>query len=159
MNEKTINLDKKDRQILSLLNQDARQSIADISRELGVQRDTVYNRIDRMERKGLISRYRPIIQPEVLGYDLFAIVMLQITPTPSEQLSSFTEQLVALPHVTHANKTAGSYDYVLYTAHQTMEQFNSTLDQIKSIQPGLVQKIEVVNILDELKTDDFSGLL
>lgn len=159
MNNKIVHLDKKDKQIVTLLQKDARMSIAEISRELGVQRDTVFNRIERMERKGLILAYQAIIKPDKVGYDIFAIFMIQVTPTPSQQLEEFTSGLISLAHVTHVNKTVGLYDYIVYTAHNSMEQLNTTLDQIKSIQNGFVQKIDVINILDEIKTDDFSGVI
>lgn len=62
----SVPIDKKDRHILALLVKDARTTVADIAREVGVQRDTVRYRIERMERKGLIKMYHTILDPTSL---------------------------------------------------------------------------------------------
>ena len=65
-----MQIDKTDQALISMLRQNARESVATLAGKLGVSRGTVTNRMERLEREGLIVGYsvrlRPDVQPEVL---------------------------------------------------------------------------------------------
>ena len=65
----------------------------------------------------------------------------------------------AHPHVTHVSRLLGRYDYFVQIAAEDVVAFDQVLDEIKAMQPGIIADIEIANIIDGLKTDDFSGLL
>ena len=54
-----VKLDQKDKKILSLLDHDARLTVAEISRKTGIQRDSVLYRINRMKKMRVIRFFTP----------------------------------------------------------------------------------------------------
>lgn len=156
---KMVPLDARDKQILKLLAQDPRTSIADIAREVEAQRDTVAYRIERLERKGVISKYHTILEPQALGLSVFMLALIKLNPVSGEVAAQFVEKLVAHPNVTHVGRLLGRYDYFVQIAAEDMISFDAVLDAIKAMQPGVISDIELANIIDGLKTDDFGGFL
>ncbi|MFQ6060102.1 MAG: Lrp/AsnC family transcriptional regulator, partial [Thermoplasmata archaeon] len=72
-------MDLLDSRILGLLNENGRMSYRVIAKKLKVSLSTVSNRIHRMEEKGIIKGYAPIIDTESLGYDLQAVIGIMIS--------------------------------------------------------------------------------
>ncbi|HIH35234.1 MAG TPA: winged helix-turn-helix transcriptional regulator, partial [Methanosphaera sp.] len=68
----TLTMDTLDKQILELLSDDGRKSYRKISRELGVSVGTIHNRVDKLTKSGIISKFVPVINHEKLGYTLTA---------------------------------------------------------------------------------------
>lgn len=154
-----MNLDEKDRAILRLLVRDPQMQVADIAREVGVQRDTVVYRVKRMEKRGLIMKYHTILDPLALGLGVFMMVLVKLNPVSKSELEVFLGKLMAHKNVTHISRLVGKHDYLLQIAAEDILAFDAVLDDIKAIQVGLIADIEISNVIDGLKTDDFSGLI
>ena len=71
-------LDDTDRTILRTLRQHPRASITEIARRAGLARGTLYARLERMERDGVIVGWGPELDTRAAGYDVVAFVSLQI---------------------------------------------------------------------------------
>ncbi len=158
-NKPKINLDEKDKSILNILIKNARVSIAEIVYKTGLLRDTVAYRLKKLEKSSLIAHYHTLIDPAVLGYSYFAIALLKLEPVPESELLEFQNKLMRMPNITHINKTLGSIDMVLYIVSKDAIQFGEVIDEIKSGPKKVISNIETLNIIHELKIDDFSGLV
>ena len=154
-----VNLDEKDRAILRLVVRDPRMQIADIAREVGVQRDTVQYRIQRMEKRGLIMKYHTILDPLSLGLGVFMMVLVKLNPVSKSELNALLSKLTAHKNITHISRLVGTYDYFLQIAAEDIVAFDAVLDDLKMIQIGAIKDIEISNVIDGLKIDDFSGLI
>lgn len=154
-----VPLDEKDREILKILVADPRASVADISRKVGAQRDTVMYRIKRFEKRGLISKYHTILDPQALGLNIFMMVLLKIAPVSTELVNDFLEQLVVHKNVTHISRLIGKYDYFIQMAAEDIKAFDAALDEVKTKGKGIIVDMEMASIIDGPKTDDFSGLI
>lgn len=154
-----VNLDEKDRKILSLLIDEPRMSVADISRKAGVQRDTVINRMKRFESKGLILKYHVVIDSVALGLDIFMLVLVKTAPIGQAALDDLIEGLLQHKNVTHVAKLVGRYDLMLYMAASDMSAFDEALTKVKSIKEGIITEIEPIGVSDAYKIDDFSALV
>src|SRR5262245_54825742 len=106
-----VNLDEKDRGILRLLLKNPRLSTAEMARTLGVQRDTVRYRIERLEREGLIMKYHVILDPHALGYEIFVTLLIKAYPAPAEQTKSLLAKLAQHENITHVSRLVGAFDY------------------------------------------------
>ena len=71
-------LDDTDRTILRTLRQHPRASVTEIARRAGLARGTLYARLERMERDGVIVGWGPELDTRAAGYDVVAFVSLQI---------------------------------------------------------------------------------
>ena len=90
-------LDAMDLKILEALQIDARQTYTDIGKHLGVAHSTVYDRIKRMERQGIIKKYTTVIDAEKGGFrNLTAIMTVYTDPKESERVA---EKLSQAPEV------------------------------------------------------------
>lgn len=156
---KKVPLNDTDRAILQCLIADPRTSIADIARETGIQRDTVHYRIDRFEKRGLITKYHTVIDPVALGCEIFMLVLIKIAPVEKEARDAFLKKLKKHKNVTHISRLVGKYDYFLQMAAPDIISFDTALDEIKSFHIGLITEIEMSNVIDGIKIDDFSGII
>ena len=154
-----VNLDETDKSVLRCIMADPRSSIADIARTLGVQRDTVTYRLERMEKRGLIQKYNVIVEPAALGCEVFMQVSIKLAPVSQERSDGFVEMLVAHPNVTHIERLIGKYNYAVQMAAENIAAFDVALDEIKQAGQGILTEIDLANIIDGPKINDFSGLV
>ena len=109
MNGKTI--DSRDRQILALLQDNARLSNAAMARELGMAPSAVLERIRKLERKGVILGYQARIDPKALGLGLTAFTFVR-AEEPVGSIDS-GQYLAELPEVMEVHHCAGQDAYLI----------------------------------------------
>jgi Lrp/AsnC family transcriptional regulator, regulator for asnA, asnC and gidA len=73
-----VKIDDIDKKIINLLNEDGRMSYRKISRELDISVGTVHNRVDKLMKTGVISKFVPQIDHSRLGYKLTAIIGVRV---------------------------------------------------------------------------------
>ncbi|MEO6653356.1 MAG: Lrp/AsnC family transcriptional regulator [Ilumatobacteraceae bacterium] len=71
-------LDQRDRVMIRALRAHPKGSVAELARSVGVSRNTVYSRLDRLERSGVIVGYGPDINPRAAGLGVLGFVTLEI---------------------------------------------------------------------------------
>jgi Lrp/AsnC family leucine-responsive transcriptional regulator len=69
--------DETDRKLLEELQTDARVSVAELGRRVGLSAPSVADRMRRLEETGVIRGYRTEIDPRALGYDLGAVIRIR----------------------------------------------------------------------------------
>ena len=70
-------IDETDRQILDILQKDARTSNAEIARRVGMAPSAVFERIRKLEERGVITGYTARLDPQALGLGLLAFVFVR----------------------------------------------------------------------------------
>jgi Lrp/AsnC family transcriptional regulator for asnA, asnC and gidA len=73
--------DEIDREILEILNQDARTKFTTIAKKINRTEGTVRNRVRRLREKGIIQGFRVVTDPENLGYNGQAIIKFHLEPS------------------------------------------------------------------------------
>ena len=104
-------IDDTDRQILNILQENARTSNAEIARQIDMAPSAVLERIRRLETKGVIQGYEARINPEALGLDLLAFVFVRSNDMSSDTRTA--EALAAIPEVQEVHHIAGEDCFVL----------------------------------------------
>ena len=104
-------IDETDRQILSILQQNARTSNAEIARQVDMAPSAVLERIRRLEARGVIEGYEARINPEALGLNLLAFVFVRSTDFDGEAKTA--ELLANIPEVLEAHHIAGEDCFLL----------------------------------------------
>ena len=88
LKKKVISLDNLDWNILQALQENAKQTYTEIGRRFGVAHSTVYDRIRRMEEKGIIKKYTTVIDLEKVGVKYVTAIMTVFTdPKESENVA------------------------------------------------------------------------
>ena len=73
-------IDATDRKIIGELTTDGRVSLAELGRRVNLSPPAVAERVQRLERAGVITGYRAELDPRALGYQLTAIVRIKPAP-------------------------------------------------------------------------------
>lgn len=93
----TVALDSTDLKILNALQENARQTYTAIGKSLGMAHSTVYDRIKRMERHGIIKKYTAVIDAEKAGaQNIIAIMTIFTDPKESDKVA---EELCEAPQI------------------------------------------------------------
>lgn len=120
-------LDDVDTRILHALIDNARISLAELARKVGLSPPSVSERIKRLEEAGVIRGYSAEIDPEALGYPLSA--WLRIRPIPG-QLHAVAELLRRLPEIVACDRITGE-DCFMARAHvRSVEDLEALIDEI-----------------------------
>lgn len=96
-------LDRIDRQILDLLQNDGRLTGAEVGRRVGLSQPAASARILRLERAGVIAGYRAVVDAGAVGLNIHAVVRLRTTHAqlgPALQLASQTNEVTSTLRVT-----------------------------------------------------------
>jgi len=101
--------DEVDLKILEALQRDARKSYREVASEVGVSEGTVYNRIEKMEEKGILKGFIPNIDYSEIGYDIIGI--FGITGEGS-QLEDLEREIAKNSNVTSVYDVTGEYDAI-----------------------------------------------
>lgn len=123
-------LDHIDRQLISLLQVNSRESIAELARKLSIARTTVIARIDRLEKTGIITGYTIKLGQDVLNHDINAYVGISLEP---KLIKDIIKQLEKIPEISLLFAVSGEFDCVAWVRAATPEQLNILLDEIGEI--------------------------
>jgi Lrp/AsnC family transcriptional regulator, leucine-responsive regulatory protein len=143
--------DQLDLAILEELQVNGRVSVADLARRIHLSQPAVHNRIKRLERKGVISRYVALLDRESAGYDLLCFIRVSIQPHTREQFACWQSGISQLPAVLECYHTAGSYDLLLKIALRSPRELDQFISEHLMTLPG-VDRIETSLVLNELKS-------
>lgn len=124
-------LDDLDRQLVALLQADARASVADLARQLDVARTTVVARIARLERTNVIAGYSLRLGQDVLDASIYAYVGIILAPKYGKDV---LKKLDRMPEVQLLCAVSGEYDYVAWLRADSPERLNDLLDQIGALE-------------------------
>ena len=120
-------LDVTDLKLLDALVADARTSIADLGRLVGLSSPSVSERIRRLEEAGVIEGYTVKINPKALGLPLAA--WLRIRPIPG-QLQKVAEILRDIPQVVECDRVTGEDCFIARAHVESVEALEQLIDQL-----------------------------
>jgi Lrp/AsnC family leucine-responsive transcriptional regulator len=119
-------IDETDRKIVGELQQNARISFAELGRRVSLSSPAVAERVQRLERAGVITGYRAELDPRALGYPLTAIV--RVKPAPG-RLARIPELALELPEVAECHRITGEDCFYLKVHLRSIEELSTLLDR------------------------------
>jgi Lrp/AsnC family leucine-responsive transcriptional regulator len=118
-------LDATNLRLLGELGADARLSLAELGRRVGLSSPAVAERLKRLEAEGVITGYRVEIDPRRLGYGLGVIV--RIRPAP-RQLAAVAALARDTPEVVECHRVTGDDCYVMTAYVRDVEHLERVID-------------------------------
>ncbi|MEM8837149.1 MAG: Lrp/AsnC family transcriptional regulator [Pseudomonadota bacterium] len=106
-------LDRLDRKILSILQEDATISVAEIGKRVGLSTTPCWRRIQKMEEDGVIKKRVAVLDPEKVNASVTAFVAITTNEHSDEWLKRFAEVIREYPEVVEFYRMAGQVDYLL----------------------------------------------
>lgn len=125
-----FSLTEKDRQLLALLQANAREPTASLARKLGVARSSVQERIQRLEKAGVITGYSVRIDQDKLRQTINCFTMTSCTN------KSYTDVMTALRKmeaVQAVYAVSGESDFIIHLATHALGELNAELTRINMI--------------------------
>ena len=119
-------LDDINRRLLAELHDNPRIAMSALARRVNMSAPAVTERVQRLERAGVITGYRLEVDPAALGLPVTAFA--RIRPTAG-QLTKIAELAQSLPHVTECHRITGEDCFLIKVYAPTVEQLETVLDQ------------------------------
>lgn len=123
-------LDASDKALLALLSANSRESTAELARKLELSRSTVKDRMQRLEKRGVISGYTIRYSEDFASGQIRAQVMISYDPKLASQIVRYLRQLPTIKAVYAVN---GIYDMIALVSADSTLDLDQTLDQIGDI--------------------------
>jgi len=125
-NRNRIELDAANLALVRELQQDARLSLAELGRRVGLSSPAVAERLARLEESGVITGYRAEVDPRALGYTLG--VVIRIRPAPRE-LGKVAELARRTPEVVECHRITGEDCYFMKAHVRDVEHLEELIDR------------------------------
>jgi Lrp/AsnC family transcriptional regulator, leucine-responsive regulatory protein len=119
-------LDETNRRILKELQTEARLSMAELGRRVSLSRPAVAERVQRLEKAGVITGYRATVDPRALGFPLSAVV--RVTPD-ARQLQKIPEIARETPEVVECHRITGEDCFFLKLHLRSIDDLEDILDR------------------------------
>lgn len=124
-------LDEIDIKLLEILQENCKLNFTQIGHELGLAESTVRYRIERLEKRGIITNYIALINPRMVGLNITALMMIKINPQKIDKISS---TLAAFKELRHLFRTTGQYDMISVVNARNIDHLNRLMGEIKKIE-------------------------
>jgi Lrp/AsnC family leucine-responsive transcriptional regulator len=125
-NRRENGLDDANLRLLSELQQDARLSLAELGRRVGLSSPAVAERLARLEETGVITGYRAEVDPRALGWALS--VVIRIRPAPRE-LAKVAELARRTPEIVECHRVTGEDCYIMRAHVREVDDLEELIDR------------------------------
>lgn len=122
-------LDEFDHRLLALLQQDAGRTLTDLGDSVGLSASAVQRRIARYRASGLLHQVA-VLEPELLGSPVIAIVWVTMEREPTVQLKALQARMRAAPEVQQCYQVAGELDYVVIMATPSLADYRRAAERL-----------------------------
>jgi len=129
--DKTTTLDKADHLLLAKLRENARASVAELARELGLSRTTVQSRIQRLERARVITGYSVRVAESYEKNQIHAYVMITVGP---KQAAGVSAEIRRMPAVRLLQSVSGAFDMIALAVTPTIREMDDLIDAIGNLE-------------------------
>jgi Lrp/AsnC family transcriptional regulator, leucine-responsive regulatory protein len=119
-------LDPINRRLLEELQNDARVTIAELGRRVNLSAPAVAERVQRLERAGVITGYRAEVDPKAIGFPIAAVV--RVRPT-TRQLHKIPELAGKIPEVVDCHRITGEDCFFVKLHLRSMDDLEEILDR------------------------------
>ena len=118
-------MDRLDKKILRLLQEDSTLAVADVAKRVGLSTTPCWRRIQKLEEEGVIVRRVAVLDPVKLGLGLTVFVSIETADHSREWLERFAETVSAMPEVLEFYRMAGDVDYMLRVVVADMRAYDT----------------------------------
>jgi Lrp/AsnC family transcriptional regulator len=122
--ETSRRIDAIDRKILTVLQQDASLSVAEIGDRVGLSSTPCWKRIQRLEADGIIMRRVALVDQNKIGLGLSVFVSIESGDHSEAWLKKFADAVSAMPEVIEFYRMAGDVDYMLRVVVADMRAYD-----------------------------------
>lgn len=123
-------IDETDERLLARLRDDARASVTELARALGLSRTTVQSRIERLERSGVIAGYTVRTGDAYADAQIHAYVLIVAVPKQAAQVAAAARRM---PAVRRLRSVSGPFDLIAEVAAPTVSAMDTVIDALGAL--------------------------
>ncbi|MDF4220934.1 Lrp/AsnC family transcriptional regulator [Maribacter sp. M208] len=151
-------LDFIDREILKILQKDAKIGAKAIAEQLGMTKTPVYERIKRLEQDGFIMNYVAILDKDKIEDSITVFSFVSLEAQKGAMMDDFFEQVKKYPEVVECFVVGGEFDFLLKVVVANLDAYyNFAKFKIASL-PS-IGGVKSAFVLNEVKNDTHFPLL
>jgi Lrp/AsnC family transcriptional regulator len=145
-----IELDRVDKEIIRLLQDDAELSAAAVGEKIGLSQSPCWRRIQRMKDDGLIQGQVMKFDRKKLGFDVMVFAQVKLTAHGRSKVPEFAEIISHFPEVQECHLVLGNIDFLLRIVVRDIEEYESFFFKKLSHLPE-IQEVHSNIVLSEIK--------
>ena len=146
-------LDAIDIKILNELQRNGKISNIDLSKKVGLSTPCL-ERVKRLEKQGVITGYRALLNPELLDAPLLVIVEITLVRGKPDVFEEFNAAIQALDEIQECHLVSGDFDYLLKTRVADMAAYRKLLGTTLLRLPG-VNDTRTYVVMEEVKQTNY----
>ncbi|MBM7788992.1 Lrp/AsnC family transcriptional regulator [Tenggerimyces flavus] len=145
-------MDVIDRKILAELQADGRLTVTELAAKIGLSLSPCHRRLRELERSGVITGYRALVDPASVGLGFQALVFVTMRQEDRDTLLAFEAAVAKIPNVLQAQRLFGDPDYLLRVVTTDLDAYASLEDESLAALPG-VQRLTSTLVMKQIVTD------
>lgn len=150
-----MSIDKKDKLILQLLQEDSTLSVKEISEKIGLTFTPTYERIKNLEKQGVVEKYVAILNREKLGINIVVYCNVRLKEQSQKTLKEFEDYISKYDEIQEITSLSGEYDYQLKILANDINSYNDFTVNIISNSPHIGQYHSSIVLAEVKKTTKF----
>ena len=123
-------MDKKDLQILRILQGDAGLSMAEVAERCALSKTAVWRRVRDLEEKGVIRGRVTLLDADILGFGLTIFALVRTNQHSTEWFSKFERAVASIPEILDFHRTSGNIDYLLRVVAKDMRHYDEVYKRL-----------------------------
>ncbi len=132
-------MDRIDKRILTLLQQDATTPVAEIGKKVGLSTTPCWRRIQKLEEDGVITKRVAVLDPKSVNARVTVFVSIKTNSHNAEWLKRFSEVTSQFPEVVELYRMSGDIDYLLRVVVPDIQAYDDFYQQ-------LINKIDITDV-------------
>lgn len=143
-------MDSTDKKILNILQENAKITHTEIGQRLYLSRTPIYDRIKKLERRGIIRKYVTLLNPKKIGKGLTVFCFVSLKHHSPQFTASFKKEIDSNQKVLECYHVAGNHDFFLKVLVKDVEEYYSFVSKELAIIDNIMQ-VQSSFVLKELK--------
>ena len=145
-----MNLDKTDRKLLMLLQNDAKLTNRQLAHHLDLTVTPVFERIRKLEKAGFITKYVALTDKKKLGKLLTVFCSVSLKEHNKGMIQEFENRITHVPEVMECHHIAGDHDYLLKVVATDMDAYHQFVyNKLTAI--GNISNVNSSFVMHEIK--------
>lgn len=145
-----MKIDSTDKQILNLLQENARITNVELASKVGISPPAMLERVKRLEKVGFLKKYVAVINPDKVGKNIIALISVWLSAHQLSSIDSFKKQIDKFDEVLECYHIAGEEDFILKIMSNNIKDVEAFLLQKLTKIPG-VSKVNTKFVLSTVK--------
>lgn len=145
-------MDKIDKEILALLQTDAKRNTKEIANKIGLSVTPTYERIKKLEQQGVIKSYVALLDNTKIGKKITGYCQITLLKHQKDLSDNFKNQILLLPEIMECHQVTGNFDFLLKVVVKDITEFHLFINEKLSIVDG-ISTIHSSFVLNSIRND------